>query len=222
MNIKTKLKRLRIEEERLLKRLVLKKLEFEISKVVFLDSSYFRDKIISCFLFYSFKEKRVINKKYIINRVNFPYIPTYFSLREAPFYIKGLKGESYDLIIVDGVGIAHPRRCGIATYLGIKLKKPSIGVSKNLLYGSYENLGIKKGDYSLIYDDKGDKIGFALRTKEKTKPIFVSPGNLITLEDALQITLSLPLKYRLPEPLREVDIYSKEIKRSLIENIHNR
>ncbi|MCX8095270.1 MAG: endonuclease V [Caldisericia bacterium] len=211
-----------IEEEKLKKKLKIKKIEKLPQIIVFLDSSYFDDKIISSFLFYDFINKKTIKKKYLINKVNFPYIPTFLSLREGKFYINGLKNEKFDMIVVDGQGITHPRGIGIATYLGIKLNKPSIGIAKNLLYGNYDKLGNKKGDISFIKDKNNFTLGFALRTRENTKPIFVSIGNLIDIEDVLFILKNLETKTRIPEPLREVDLYSKEIRRKLIENIHNR
>lgn len=216
------IKKLLKEEEILKKKFMIKKLEKIPQTIVFLDSSYYGDKIISCFLFYDFLNKVTLRKKYLFDNVKFPYIPTYLSLREGEFYIKGLKDENFDLIVVDGQGITHPRKIGIATYLGLKLNKPSIGIAKKLLYGEYNSLGNKKGDLSFIKDQDGSILGFALRTKENTKPIFVSIGNLIDIEGTLFIVKNLDSKTRIPEPLREVHLYSKEIKRRIFENIHNR
>lgn len=222
MNKKKIIEKFLIEEEKLKKRFKIEKLKETPQIIVFLDSSYLEDKVISCFLFYDFLNKKTLKKKHLINKVKFPYIPTYLSLREGDFYIKGLKNEAFDLIVVDGQGITHPRKIGIATYLGLKFNKPSIGIAKNLLYGEYENLGNKFGDFSFIKDKDGVNLGFALRTRENVKPIFVSIGNLINIDDALFIVKNLITKTRIPEPLREVDIYSREIRRKLLENIHNR
>lgn len=222
MNKKEIIERFLVEEEKLKKRFKIEKLKKIPQIIVFLDSSYLEDKIISCFLFYDFLNKTTLKKKYLINKVKFPYIPTYLSLREGDFYLKGLKSEYFDLIVVDGQGIAHPRKIGIATYLGLKLNKPSIGIAKNLLYGKYESLGNKFGDFSFIKDKDGVILGFALRTRENTRPIFVSIGNLIDIDGALFIVKNLITKTRIPEPLREVDIYSREIRRKHLENIHNR
>ncbi len=222
MNKKKIIEKFLIEEEKLKKRFKIEKLKETPQIIVFLDSSYLEAKVISCFLFYDFLNKKTLKKKHLINKVKFPYIPTYLSLREGDFYIKGLKNEAFDLIVVDGHGITHPRKIGIATYLGLKFNKPSIGIAKNLLYGEYENLGNKFGDFSFIKDKDGVILGFALRTRENVKPIFVSIGNLINIDDALFIVKNLITKTRIPEPLREVDIYSREIRRKLLENIHNR
>jgi len=211
-----------IEEQTLKRGFKIEKLNKNLKIIVFLDSSYYEKYIISVFIFYNFLEKKIVDKKYLISEVSFPYIPTYLSLREGPNYIKGLENEKFDLIIVDGHGIAHPRKIGIATYLGLKLGKPSIGIAKNILYGDYEKLGEKKGDISLIKDKEGSIIGFAMRTRENVKPIFVSIGNLIDLESAIYVVKNLEIKTRIPEPLRIADIYSREIRRRLFENIHNR
>lgn len=210
------------EESKIIKRVKIVDLKKEVNIIVFLDSAYTDNKIISCFLFFDFINKKVIKKKSLISKIEFPYIPTYLSLREGPNYIKGLKDEKYDLIIVDGQGIAHPRKMGIATYLGVKLNKPSIGVAKKILYGRYEPCEKIKGNYSKILDNENNLIGYTLITKDNVKPIFISPGNLISFKDTLNIIVSLIGKYRIPEPLREVHIYSKKIKSSLNENIYNR
>jgi deoxyribonuclease V len=215
-------KKLIQEEEKLKRYFKIESLK-EIPKiVVFLDSSYYKENIISCFLFYDFINKKILKKKFIVDKVFVKYVPTYLSLREAPFYLKGLKNEKFDLLVVDGQGISHPRRMGIATYLGTKLKKPSIGIAKNLLYGIYEKVGDKKGDYSFIKDENGEILGIAYRTRDNVKPIFLSIGNLIDIEGILFILRNLETKYRIPEPLRDVDIYSRKIRREIFENIYNR
>lgn len=210
------------EEISLIKKIKLTNLKKKPQVIVFLDSSYTDKNIISCFLFYDYSRKKVLKKKNVISKIDFPYIPTYLSLREGPNYIKGLIDEYYDLIIVDGQGIAHPRKMGIATYLGVKLNKPSIGVAKSILYGTFKTPNKNKGNYSEIFNDSGELIGYALTTKDRVKPVFISPGNLISFKDTLDIIISLLGKYRIPDMLREVHIYSKEIKRYLNENIHNR
>ncbi len=210
------------EELELIEKIKLIDLKKRIDLIVFLDSSYTEKNIISCFIFYDYSQKKVLKKKNVISNIDFPYIPTYLSLREGPNYIKGLNDEDYDLIIVDGQGIAHPRKMGIATYLGVKLNKPSIGVAKSILYGTFKAPNKNRGNYSEIFNDSGELIGYALTTKDRVKPVFISPGNLISFKDTLDIILSLSNKYRIPDILREVHLYSREMKRYLNENIHNR
>ena len=137
--------------------------------------------------------------------VDFPYIPGYLSFREIPPLMqcwKLLKTKP-DLVVVDGHGIAHPRRLGIAAHFGLMTGVPTMGAAKNILYGTYDEPGIKKDSYSYIVDPKtNEKIGTALRTKDKVKPMLISPGHLNTVEDALAMAKTLVRKHRLVEPTR--------------------
>ena len=140
------------------------------------------------------------------DKIGFPYIPGLLSFREIPMLLKAwekLKVKP-DVIIVDGVGIAHPRRLGIATHLGILLGVPTIGCAKSVLTGVYEEPGDSPGDISYLYDkyDRKEIIGAALRTKRNVKPVFISPGHLITLPESLEIVKMCIRKHRLPEPTR--------------------
>ena len=137
--------------------------------------------------------------------VNFPYIPGYLSFREIPPLMQcwELLETKPDLVVVDGHGIAHPRRLGIAAHFGLVIGKPTMGAAKNILYGSYEEPGIKKDSYSYIVDPKtNENISVALRTKDKVKPMLISPGHLNTVEDALRMAKTLVRKHKLPEPTR--------------------
>lgn len=108
-----------------------------------------------------------------------------------------------DVLLVDGIGIAHPRRLGIATHLGLILALPTIGCAKSVLTGTYEEPGNNPGDFSYLIDLKtNERIGAALRTKTNVKPMFISPGHLITLEDSIRIVMQCVRKHRLPEPTR--------------------
>jgi len=141
----------------------------------------------------------------------FPYIPGLLSFREIPVVLKALrKLEKWpDLLMVDGQGIAHPRRLGIAAHLGVMLDWPAIGVAKSLLTGRYREPGLHKGDTSPLLD-KGEIIGTVLRSKDKVKPLFISPGHRISHSAAVDLTLKCLVKHRLPEPTRIADKISKD------------
>lgn len=142
---------------------------------------------------------------------SFPYIPGLLSFREIPVILEGLAKLKMtpDLLMVDGQGIAHPRRLGIAAHLGVLTGIPAIGVAKSKLTGRYDEPGLKKGDYSLLMSGK-ERIGTVLRSKNNCLPLFISPGHKINHEDALAITLRCLTHYRLPEPTRLADKLSKQ------------
>jgi deoxyribonuclease V len=158
------------------------------------------------FVTLSYPDLALVDHAVVKEKINFPYIPGLLSFREIPMLLKAWKNlkQKPDVIIVDGVGIAHPRRMGIATHLGLLLNVPTIGCSKNLLTGVYEEPGDEPGSIAYIYDtyNKREIIGAALRTKMGVKPVFVSPGHLITLPETIDIVKKCILKHRLPEPTR--------------------
>lgn len=144
-------------------------------------------------------------------KLTFPYIPGLLSFREAPACIAAVKKlkTTPDIFIIDGQGIAHPRRLGLAAHLGLFFDKPTIGCAKSRLTGFFEEPPSEKGAYSLLKDKKDVKqdtryetIGAVVRTRTNVKPVFVSVGNKCLLKDAVKITLRCATKYRLPEPTR--------------------
>lgn len=137
---------------------------------------------------------------------HFPYIPGLFSFRELPSIAKALSNLKIrpDLIVCDGQGIAHPRRFGLASHLGILFDVPTIGCGKTRLHGHGEEPGIKRGDYAPLIDN-GEIIGNALRTQDNVKPVYVSIGHRISLQTACDWILRLSPKHRLPETTRQAD-----------------
>jgi deoxyribonuclease V len=143
-------------------------------------------------------------------KVTFPYIPGLLSFREAPVCIAAVEKlrNQPDVFIVDGQGIAHPRRLGLAAHLGLFLDQPTIGCAKSRLIGMYEEPPLDKGSYSLLRDEKVRQnaksgiIGAVVRTRTNVKPVFVSVGHKCLLEDAIRVVLGCAVKYRLPEPTR--------------------
>jgi deoxyribonuclease V len=122
-----------------------------------------------------------------------------------------------ELVIVDGHGIAHPRKLGIAAHFGVVKKVPTIGCAKKLLYGNVGEPCPLRGCYEPILEPKtGQVIGYSLRTKDRVKPVFVSSGNLITNQEARDIVLACSRGYRLPEPTRLAHNYLKEVRKGII------
>ncbi len=137
------------------------------------------------------------------NRSLFPYVPGLLAFREAPVCLAAIEQLQVrpDLVLVDGHGRAHPRRFGIGCHLGHELRIPTIGIAKSILVGQHDEVGNQRGCKAPLVD-RGETIGMAVRTRPGTKPIFVSVGDLITLDDAVEWTLLTTGRYRLPEPSR--------------------
>lgn len=140
-----------------------------------------------------------------------PYIPGLLSFRECPGLLTAFTQLSIkpDLILCDGQGIAHPRRLGIASHLGLLLDLPSIGVAKKRLFGQHDEVGIEQGaEQPLLADDQ--TIGTVVRTKSKTNPLYISPGHKVSVETGTQWVLKSLKGYKLPEPIRWADAIASE------------
>lgn len=148
-----------------------------------------------------------------------PYIPGLLSFRELPAVLQALEalGDTPDLIFSDGHGIAHPRGLGIAAHLGVITGLPTIGVAKKILTGEHGVLGERCGDWVDLLDKSGTIIGTVLRSKEKVRPLIISPGNRVSLASAPELVMRYVTRYRLPEPTRLADRLAsrRDEKRSL-------
>jgi deoxyribonuclease V len=147
-------------------------------------------------------------------RCTFPYVPGLLSFREAPIIVQALRKIRYrpDVIMVDGQGIAHPRRFGIASHLGIVTELPTVGCAKSRLAGEYRSEPADVvGGYATLRID-GAPVGTVLRTKPGTKPLFVSPGNMVSMEDAVNVVLRTLDKFRVPEPTRRAHLLVSKLR----------
>lgn len=163
-----------------------------------------------------YPELEIVEVKWVTKEIDIPYISGLLSFREGPSIEKvySLLDNDPDLLFFDGQGIAHPRGLGLAAHMALNLKKPSIGVAKSHLYGSYKMPGAMRGRFEYLYD--GDKkVGVVLRTKNNVKPLFVSPGSYVDFEDCIEYTLKTCKGYRLPEPTRIADLYTKKLKKEV-------
>ncbi|MEH2421436.1 MAG: deoxyribonuclease V [Nostoc sp.] len=154
----------------------------------------------------NFPDLQVIETSLAHRPTSFPYIPGFLSFREIPAVLDALEKIKItpDIILCDGQGIAHPRRLGIASHLGLLIDMPTIGVAKSLLVGKYEELAQTKGSRQpLIY--KGETIGAVLRTRTGVKPLYISSGHRVSLPTAIDYVLRCTPKYRLPETTRIAD-----------------
>jgi deoxyribonuclease V len=163
----------------------------------------------------SFPDLQEVAKATVISKTSFPYIPGLLSFREIPSLLKAWNQleTKPDLMVLDGQGIAHPRRLGIATHFGLITDTPAMGCGKSLLTGKFEALPEAAGSESLIFD--GDEvIGAALRTKNKVNPVFISPGHRINLKQSLEIIKQCITNYRIPEPTRKAHLLVNQVRRN--------
>ena len=151
---------------------------------------------------------------WVCRPILFPYVPGLLSFREAPAVADAVAGlhTRPNLLLVDGHGYAHPRRCGLASHLGLVLELPTIGCAKSILVGRHGRLGRERGAVAYLRD-RGRVIGAALRTRAGVRPIFVSVGHRVSLASAIRFVLACGDGYRLPRPTRLADHLVAEVKR---------
>jgi deoxyribonuclease V len=158
----------------------------------------------------SYPELVLVEQHVIESPVAFPYVPGLLSFREIPALALafGRLSTVPDLLLVDGQGIAHPRRFGLAAHLGLLAGIPTIGCAKSRLCGEAADPAPERGSVSDLVDG-GERVGVVVRTKDRVKPLYVSVGHLISLECAAEWVLRLVPTHRLPEPIRLADRLSK-------------
>lgn len=204
-------KKFQVELAKKIKLLPLKK---EPRYVAGVDVGYLKDKNIAqaVWVILTYPEFEILEIENTIGKPSFPYIPGFLAFREIPLILDAFKKLRHipELIFVDGQGIAHPRKAGVAVHLGVELEIPTIGCAKKPFLKVDLPAEPYRGAKSPILLD-GEVVGYALRTQNKVNPIFVSPGNLITLEEAVKWTLNTAIKHRQPEPLRLAHQFSKRI-----------
>lgn len=177
----------------------------KIKRVAGFDVVFFGRQAVCAAVVFDAQTGETIEKKYSVGTAPMPYIPGFLAFREGPLIIQtyyDLENEP-DVLLIDGHGIAHQKKCGLATYVGLELNKPTIGVGQNLLIGD-------------VRDDKiffGDELrGAAVKTRAHARPVFVSPGNLIDVESAAEIAKQfVQPPHKLPEPLHAAHKFAKKI-----------
>ncbi|MDL1958349.1 MAG: endonuclease V [Deltaproteobacteria bacterium] len=184
-----------------------------------LDAHYVKDRAYIALDVQKWKGK-IVGTYIGITNVEIPYVPQFFCFREGPVLLEMLKAAKKrlslqpKLIIVDGHGIAHPRRFGVACWIGVNTDIPSIGCAKETLVRYNGEIDKKRGNY-LFIKDKNEIIGAVLVTQDNTKPVFVSPGHRVSLKVAIEVILNLSPRFRISEPLRRADqsakAYAKEM-----------
>ncbi len=184
----------------------------EVRTVAAVDVSVRGDRVRAAVAVVSLPDLEKIDEAAWEGAVAFPYVPGLLSFREVPAIIPALERLSVipDVIMADGHGLAHPRRFGLACHLGVLLDRPTFGVAKSVLVGSFDRPASERGSTSPMLH-REETVGVALRTRQNVTPVYVSVGHRLTLEDAVRLTLECTTRYRLPEPARLAHRISKNV-----------
>ena len=160
------------------------------------------------------EDAAVVEKRGAVCETAFPYVPGLLSFREAPALLEAfarVEAEP-DVVMLDGQGLAHPRRFGLACHVGLWLDRPCLGCAKSLLTGKFKVLGRQAGETAPLVD-KQEIVGQAVRTKTGVRPVYVSAGHRIDLDSAVQVVLAGCRGYRLPEPTRQAHLHVNALRR---------
>jgi deoxyribonuclease V len=155
----------------------------------------------------------VVERQGAVLDVTFPYVPGLLSFREAPVLLAAfarVRAEP-DVVVLDGQGLAHPRRLGLASHVGLWLDRPCLGCAKTVLTGQYKDLGREAGATAPLVD-RGEVVGRAVRTKTAVQPVFVSVGHRIDLDSTVRVVLGCCRGCRLPEPTRQAHLYVNSLR----------
>ncbi|HLW68762.1 MAG TPA: deoxyribonuclease V [Gemmataceae bacterium] len=165
-------------------------------------------------LLFRLADDQVIETQDVILETKFPYVSGLLTFREAPALLKAFAKlkNTPDVVMIDGQGIAHPRRIGLASNVGLWLDLPTIGCAKSRLIGTFKAPAKQAGSLSPLMD-KEEQVGYVVRTRENVNPVFVSVGHKIDLASAVRVVLACCRGYRIPEPTRLADIRVDELRR---------
>ncbi len=160
-----------------------------------------------------FPALEIVDRAVWRGEVPFPYVPGLLSFREMPLILPALERLTVrpDVLVTDSHGFAHPRRFGLACHLGVLLDRPAFGIAKSLFVGTFEDPAPEKGSRAALVDKKtGEVLGAVLRTRTNVKPVYVSVGHRITLEEAVDLALACAPRYKIPEPARQAHLLSRD------------
>jgi len=210
--------RARALQEALAQRVVLCPLAAPPRLVAGADTSYDlgSDRVAGAVVVWDTALGRVIETATAVVDTPFPYVPGLLTFREAPALMPAFARLKCtpDLLVFNGHGIAHPRRMGLASHLGVLFDLPAMGVAQRRLTGTHGPVGERPGDRSPLLLD-GAEVGAVVRTRARARPVFVSPGHRVALADAVRFTLENCLGYKLPAVIREAHLLCNRVRRTL-------
>lgn len=198
------LKKLEEEQIKLAKNISIKdSINFDVAeRIAGIENVFHENKIISAIVV--LQNNELVEQEYVLDSIKFPYIPGFRAYRELPTMVAAFSklDEKPDLVFLKGNGILHPRNLGIASHFSLAANIPAIGIADSLILGELKNENIFLGK---------NMVGKVIDTKQGANPIYVSPGNMISIDTAFQITKKLTTFHKLPEPLRLAKKYAREI-----------
>ncbi|MGD8723275.1 MAG: deoxyribonuclease V [Desulfobacterales bacterium] len=182
-----------------------------MNTVAGIDTAYRHDRACAAVVVFDLEDLKIMEEAAASLPVRFPYIPGLLSFREGPSILEALCDLKTvpDVLMFDGQGIAHSRRFGLASHIGLLTDIPAIGCAKTKLIGDYREPQRTKGSTARLVD-AGETIGAVVRTRTGIKPVFVSIGHRMDLDSCIRIVLKSCRRYRLPEPLRRADHLSRK------------
>ena len=185
----------------------------DIQFIAAADQAFLDKLIISGIILMDFHSLEIIERVFSIQPVSFPYISTFLSFREGPAIVNAYNKlkTGPDILLIDGAGINHPRNAGLATHIGVALDLPTIGITKKILCGKAVE-PVNVGETSpLVYMDR--TVGWLLKSSQKSRPIVVAPGHMVSLDSSISIVKSCLRGHKLPEPARLAHEYANMCKK---------
>jgi deoxyribonuclease V len=213
-----RLERMREIKNSLRRQIVTKRLPKKPQVASGVDLAYFDGKAVAVMVTMAIESRDILEEVWAVAEAGLPYIPGYLAFRELPPFLEAWKKATVepDVVFFDGHGQMHPQRMGIATHASFFIGKPTVGIAKSRLFGSYEEPSAEAGSVSDVYDG-AETIGAVLRSRANVRPIFVSVGNRITLGEALALTKRFVTPgSRIPLITGIADRRTKEIKKLLL------
>ncbi len=198
--------KLKEEQLKLAKKVVLKDSFDRLELIGGVDSAYYQDSIISAIVVCDYKTMETKEKVFAVAKAKVPYLQGFLAYREGPSISEAYAklANKPDVMMFDGNGILHPQRCGLASHMGILLDQPSIGIAKQLLLGDVKE--------NIVYVDNERRAQLVI-TREHSRPVYVSPGHKISLKTSVEIVNScLRFPHKLPEPLHLANRHANEVR----------
>lgn len=187
-----------------------------LESVAGVDLAFLGENGIASSVVMDYPPTKIIETKTLVVPLTFPYISSYLTFREGPPMIKVMSylESKVGVFLINGQGISHPLRCGLSSHIGVDSGKPTIGVTTSHLIGEYNHEPTFEGE-AILLRIEGEAVGWVLKSRLNSKPIYVSPGHQVSLDSSLKIVKNCLLDHRLPEPLQMAHIVANNEKRRL-------